>query len=259
MLITLPYFLLGINKARRQSKQIKKDPNIVPEESRYYWTQKRAKYLLWLCNVKIVAHDIENWVDGPCLMAGNHQTNYDPIVLFALNNFNQFAPIAFIGKKELLETKIISKFAQLIDCIFFDRSNMRDALRVLKEANVLIRIPRSLVLFPEGTRSKSSTLGDYKPSFFKVAQQAHAPIVPFTITNAYKINRLGYRHNYVHIFFHPALKPQTFLNRPTVAIANQIKTINEKTLAQYSGIDHKESARMYRIWKKLRSKRKKGK
>ena len=96
ILLTLPYFLLSLNKARRQCKQIKKNPNIVPEENRYYWVQKQVHYLFWLCNLRVIAHDIENWPDRGCLLVGNHQSYFDPCIILFLNDFNQFPPAAFL-------------------------------------------------------------------------------------------------------------------------------------------------------------------
>lgn len=177
--------------------------------------------------------------------------------MFAINDFNQFAPGAFIAKKEILDIKVVRSGAQLIDVLFLDRTNMRDVVRVMREANSLVRIPRSLILFPEGTRSKSASLGEYKGAFFNIAQQTHVPIVPFTILNSYQIKRFSWKHNYVHVFFHPIFKPQSFLHKPTEAIANNLKVINQKALEKYANLTPKESVKMYRIWRKIRRKRKK--
>ncbi len=250
MFLTWPYFVLSFPKAKKWAKRIRKDPNSVLEETRYYWIKKKVRYLLWLCDLKIVAEGLENWIDKGVLLAGNHQSNFDPLIMLRLNDFDKTAPAAFLAKKEIQDRKHWYNFASLIDVLFLDRKNPRQAMQIMQEANELIRIPRSLVIFPEGHRSKSAKMLPFQHAAFKIAQRANVPIVPFTIVNSYTVNIRKQSPNYVLIIFDQPLKPQTFIHNPTAPLSNKVQSIIANNLKKYEGISHKELKRMYKANKK---------
>ena len=69
-----------------------------------------------------------------------------------------------------------------IDCLFLDRTDNRQALKVILRAIELMKEGHSMFVFPEGTRSK--TEGEFLPfhaGSFKIATKPKAPIVPVTI------------------------------------------------------------------------------
>ncbi|GAA6237961.1 MAG: lysophospholipid acyltransferase family protein [Spiroplasma phoeniceum] len=249
ILLTWPRFLRTITKAKSISKKIKRDPNIVSEEYRYHWLQKRTRYMLWVHDVKIIVHDRDNWIDKGCLMIANHQSNVDPALLFALNDFNKTAPCAFIAKKELQDNRTYRNFLTLIDVLFLDRENPRQALEVIKEANDLIRVPRTMVVFPEGTRSRRQEMGEFHAGSFKIAQKAHVPIIPVSIINSYPIFNKEFKKRgkkYVHVVFHKSIKPDTFMTKSTELIANNVKQIIQKGIDQYQDVDHKKAYEEYK-------------
>ena len=66
--------------------------------------------------------------------------------------------------------------------IFLDRSNSRVALESLNEAKKKLVNGTSVVIFPEGTRSKTGQLGHFKKGAFKLALELNLPILPITLT-----------------------------------------------------------------------------
>lgn len=249
IILTWPKFLQIIAKAKSISKKIRRDPNIVSEEYRYHWLQKQVRYMLWIYDVKIIVHNRDNWIDKNCLMIGNHQSNIDPILLFFLNDFNKTAPCAFIAKKELETNRTYKNFLILIDVLFLDRNNPRQAVEIMKEANDLIRLPRTMVVFPEGTRSQSKEIGEFHAGSFKIAQKAHTPIIPVSIVNSYPIFNKKFKNKgkkYVHVVFHKPIKPDTFMTKSTELIANNIKQIIQKGIDQYQDVDHKKAYTEYK-------------
>lgn len=182
-------------------------------------------------------------------MVANHQSNVDPGLLYVLNDFNKTAPCAFIAKKELANNKAFKNFLTLIDVLFLDRNNPRQAIEIIKEANDLIRVPRTMVVFPEGTRSHSQEMGEFHAGTFKIAQKAHAPIIPVSIVNSYQIFNKEYKKRgkkYVHIVFHKPIKPDTFMTKSTELIANNVKQIIQKGIDQYRDADHKKAYLEYK-------------
>lgn len=240
VVLTLPRFIRTFRKAKKMAKKIKHDPNIVSEEYRYRWLQKRAKYLLWILGVKVHVHNIKYWPDKGCVIVTNHQSNIDPLLLLKVNNFAKFAPVGFIAKKELQDDKHFKHFLKLIDVLFMDRDNPRDAFKVFEQARELIRVPRAMVIFPEGTRSHNQELLEFKAAAFKLPQKAYVPIVPVSIVDSYKVldpaNKKIKTHH-VHLVFHKPLPADSIFNANTDILANKVKCIIQKGVDEYQNFD----------------------
>lgn len=235
LLVTLPYFLGTLWKAKRMTKKVFRDPNLVSEEYRYKWLQKRARYFAWIYNVKVNVEGLDNWVQNkPCVIIANHQSNFDALLLLLINDFSKFAPVAFIAKKELEKHKIFKNFVHLIDVLFLDRNNPRQALEVLMQAKELIRVPRSLVIFPEGTRSHGFTLKEFKGAALKIAYQVYVPIIPIVIINSYQVFDKNYRgKKVIHLVIQKPHQPANFINIATDGLAKNIQANMQKVIDNF--------------------------
>lgn len=121
--------------------------------------------------------------EGAVLFTSNHQGNFDiPILLAHLPK-----PIGFVAKIELTKLPIVSKWMALMECVFIDRKDMRQSLRAITKSIDILKSGQSMVIFPEGTRSKSSEMDAFKPGSLKMATKAGVPIVPITINGSYKL------------------------------------------------------------------------
>lgn len=146
--------------------------------------KKWARSLVKLAGVTVVTTGEEKIPsEGSVLFVSNHQGNFDiPILLGYINK-----PKAFIAKIEILKLPLIRTWMTHMKCVFMDRSDMRQSLKVINQAAGYLKEGYSMVIFPEGTRSKSETLGEFKPGSLKLALKAGVPIVPITIHGSYKI------------------------------------------------------------------------
>lgn len=115
--------------------------------------------------------------DEPVIYTPNHSGMFDipAIVLTAPK------PPMFMAKKELGKLPVLSKWMWVIDCVFVDRSNKNSARSSLHEAIEMVKNGRSLVIFPEGTRSKDGKLGVFKGGAMKIAMETGAKVVPVLI------------------------------------------------------------------------------
>ena len=91
------------------------------------------------------------------------------------------------AKIELAKLPFINRWMEHLHCVFMDRSDVRQSLKVINQAADYLKQGYSMVIFPEGTRSKGDTLGEFKPGSLKLATKAGVPIVPITIQGSYKI------------------------------------------------------------------------
>lgn len=121
--------------------------------------------------------------DETVLFVANHQSNFDiPIIMSAID-----VPKGFIAKKELEKVPLISLWMKYIRCIFMDRSNLRKSAEAIVDGINILKSGYSMVIFPEGTRSKGGTTHEFKAGSFKLAIKAKVKIVPVTIDGSYKI------------------------------------------------------------------------
>ena len=142
------------------------------------WVPIWANSLLGLAGVRKTVTGLENIPKGrPCVFVANHESYYDiPVMLTSLGE-----PHALMAKAEIKKIPLVSGWMRNLGCIFVDRSDARSAMNSLKQAEQLIRLGRSVTIFPEGTRSKNGELGEFKGGSFRIATKTGACLVPVRI------------------------------------------------------------------------------
>lgn len=132
---------------------------------------------------RVVVNGRENIPSGNVLVIGNHQSNIDILVIIG------YIPklIGFIAKKELSYIPILNIWMKYIGCVFIDRKSMRKSAEAISEGAKKIREGNSMLIFPEGHRSKSSKMNAFKPGSLKLAAMSGAVILPVTISGSYKV------------------------------------------------------------------------
>ncbi len=140
----------------------------------------------------------------PCVFIANHQSMIDVWAMFAV-----IPPSTrFVAKRELFRIPV---FGWALSCSGFvpiDRDNRAEAIRSLRAAAEQIRAGRSVVLYPEGTRSRDGRLRPFKKGAFHLALQARVPIVPVVITGSHAVlppRSLRVRPGPVTVHLEPAI------------------------------------------------------
>ena len=142
-----------------------------------------ASHVLNYVGAKINVIGKENVPEGTCLYVANHQGFFDiPIIISSLDN-----SVGFIAKKELLKLKVLTYWMSQMHCIFMDRSNVRESIKAINEGIENLKNGYSMVIFPEGTRSKGPKVGEFKKGSLKLALKSGVPIVPIAIDGSYKL------------------------------------------------------------------------
>src|SRR3712207_2487443 len=163
-----------------------------------------AKYLIDNVGIDINVKGLENLPKGNCLYVANHQSLFDiPVLLVAIGK-----PMGFIAKKEMENLAIISSWMKAIHCVFMDRANVREAIKAINQGIKNLNDGYSMVIFPEGTRSKGPKVGEFKKGSMKLATKSKVPVVPITIDGTYKV-REGNEKNKIK----PA-KVNIIINKP---------------------------------------------
>ena len=148
-----------------------------------------ARHLLFMAGVTLTVKGMTG-IDRKAgyVFVANHQSHFDIPVLFAGIGM----ALSFIAKKELFSIPIFGWGMASIGCIGIDRKNPRKArASITKAVNLLKKDNLSLVLFPEGTRSLSGKVGEFKRGSFTLALEAGVPVVPVAICGTGEIHRKG--------------------------------------------------------------------
>lgn len=140
-----------------------------------------ARMLLILTNTKVRVIGGENvLIQKPQIFMANHQSDFDILILLA-HIPGQFR---WIVKKELFQIPVFGAAMKKAGYIEIDRQNHERAMISIEAAARKIREGKSVMSFPEGTRSKDGNVKPFKQGMFHLAIKSGAPIVPISIIGA---------------------------------------------------------------------------
>jgi len=120
------------------------------------------------------------------IMVSNHQSGADIIVLFML-----WAHFKWVAKKSLFYYPFIGWNMWLNRYIPLERGKGSSMRKMMSDAAQALKSGNSLMIFPEGTRSKDGNLQSFKTGAFHLAQSTHSPILPIVIKGTSKAIRKG--------------------------------------------------------------------
>ncbi len=147
-----------------------------------------GKILLMISNTKVQVIGKENILRGkPQVFMANHQSDFDILITLA------YVPGQFrwIAKKELFAIPVFGRAMKGAGYIEIDRQNHEKALLSLDQAALRIREGKSVMTFPEGTRSRDGEIKAFKQGTFYLAIQSGVPIVPISIIGSGEIMPKG--------------------------------------------------------------------
>lgn len=121
--------------------------------------------------------------EGNLIIAANHKSNLDPI--FIAGAINKKRKMTAIAKEELFKNKILGAILNKVEIIPINRQN--PGLGTIKRILKYIKNGYALVIFPEGTRSKTDDFNDAKAGLSLFATKSKAEVVPCTIYSSYKL------------------------------------------------------------------------
>ena len=117
---------------------------------------------------------------GLCFV-GNHQSAVDILIILSVLPVT----VGYIAKKQLLYYPFLNLWIIALRSVYIDRGNVKKALLSIKKGVEFIKKGNSMIIFPEGTRSKSDTMGTFKNGSLKLATRAEATIIPVTIRGSW--------------------------------------------------------------------------
>lgn len=117
----------------------------------------------------------------------NHQSNLDiPAIVTALH-----MDVGFVAKHEMKRWPFFGTWMKKSNCVFLNRENPREGIKDIKKAVELIKEGYPTVIFPEGERSLTGKILNFKKGSFKLATETNGIIVPLTLKGTYDIQPRG--------------------------------------------------------------------
>ena len=164
----------------------KEDP--VEKPRNYYGIiQLVCEWITNLLRVKVEFRGMEKFPDEPFVLVSNHLSNFDPIVVLAKVKKRK---IAFVSKESNFRIPIAGPYIHLAGFLAIDRENAMRAMRTIKRASELVVSEQMIMgIYPEGTRSKSGELLEFKEGAFLLAKRADAPVVVITTKGTNQISK----------------------------------------------------------------------
>lgn len=204
------------------------------QEQRSEYADKKARMwmgnLLKLAGCTVTVEGLEHIPkDRAVLFVANHQSNFDiPLMITQIPGRK-----GFIAKVEMLKMPIVRDWMTFINCVFMDRSDIRQQVKSISEGIAILKSGHSMVLFPEGTRSPNGELLEFKPGGMKLATKSGVPIVPVTINHSKDLMKKGTMKitpAHVVIKISKPIEITDEMNRETVKLSEDVKAIISASL-----------------------------
>ncbi len=144
-----------------------------------------ARLLLASAGVTVTVEGTEHLSQTEAqVIVANHQSWFDILALFYVLPVE----LRFVAKKELFAIPFFGWALRALGHVRLDRGNLQAAIKAYEVASGYIREQRlSVLVFPEGTRSRTGRLQPFKAGPFVLAIQSGAPIVPVYVAGTFGI------------------------------------------------------------------------
>lgn len=171
-LITIFWVVVGILLFRVSTSRIKAAPR--------WWSRVIARAF----GVEVEVEGLENLEpEHPYILAANHQSQFD---IFALDGY-LMVDFRWMAKKELFRIPLVGWSMRLAGSIPIDRSHGRQAMKSLAEAAERIASGTSVVIFPEGTRTRDGNLQPFKAGGMYLAIKSGVKVAPVALTGGFDV------------------------------------------------------------------------
>lgn len=144
------------------------------------------RVILLISGVKIDCRGQENIpTDEAVLYVSNHRSYFDIIITYTLLP----GPTGYVAKMEMQKIPLLSSWMKLIRCLFLDRKDPRQGLKMILAGIEQIREGVSVFICPEGTRvdGEEKEMLPFKEGSLKIAEKTNCPVVPVAIHNTRNI------------------------------------------------------------------------
>jgi 1-acyl-sn-glycerol-3-phosphate acyltransferase len=162
---------------------------IIGKKNKYHADIVSLRMVQWAFRVILFISGVKMEVKGhghvpkdeAVLYVGNHRSIFDIVTTYSL------CPglTGYIAKNSVEKIPLLNFFMRRLHCLFIDRADMKQSLKVILAAIEQIKAGISVCIFPEGTRNRDrenpQKLLPFKDGSLKIAQKTGCKVVPMAI------------------------------------------------------------------------------
>jgi len=198
-------------------------------DSQGRWQHACARTWSWLIlktsGIRVRVEGLEHVNPGQtAIYCVNHQSAMDIPVLFA----SLPVQFRFVAKRSLFHLPFMGWHLRRSGHIPVDRDRPHEAMRSMKKVAQEIREGKSVLLFPEGHRSRNGQLLPFKAGSFYIAILAGVPIVPITVNGTsyvLKPDTYHVRAGQTEMIVHPAIETQGLTLKDVDQLSEKVRGV----------------------------------
>ncbi|MEE9608275.1 MAG: lysophospholipid acyltransferase family protein [Myxococcota bacterium] len=161
--------------------------------------------------------------DRATVMVANHLSLLDILVLF-----RTFTHFKWVSKVENFRIPFVGWNMSLNGYIKLKRGSRASAIRMFEECERTLALGNSIMMFPEGTRSPTGRMRDFKTGAFELALRTRSPVQPILIRGtADALPKQGFvlqgRHQ-IHITVLDPIPPESFAHLSSEELTERVRT-----------------------------------
>ena len=153
--------------------------------------------LSWFCKIflqpivkKLLIKEVKGWENipkGNFILAANHQSHLDEIATAYLCLPRRFHFIGQVDSFKGLSRIFIYIFYFIVGVIPIDRKSEESRKRVIKEAIKVLKKGDILIIYPEGTRTRTGEMGEGKFGVARIFLETGVPILPVAVEGTFEL------------------------------------------------------------------------
>lgn len=202
----------------------------------WYWrlVKRACSRLLWLLSIRVEMSDADKAdlaSDTGSIIVINHRSHLDGFTL--MDTLPDEKWISFAAKKELCDAPLLRTGFKGAGLVEIDRNSGKVAMQTLSKAVREMPERRSVVLFPEGTRTKTESLGPFKPGAVLVARETGRSIRPIVIHDSDQLlprGKFSPKSGTIHL---EVLPP--FICDPNAPVEEDVARLRAAMMAAFDG------------------------
>ncbi|MDU1892922.1 MAG: lysophospholipid acyltransferase family protein [Dysgonomonas sp.] len=150
----------------------------------HYWSKLACR--LSLCRINVIRH-AELDPNKSYVFIPNHQGAFDIFLIYGYLNQN----IKWVQKQELRKIPFVGKASEIAGHVFVDQSSLKSMKETITKAESQLGEGSSMVIFPEGSRTKTGKMGRFKRGAYIIAKEMNLEIVPVTVNGPFDLMKIG--------------------------------------------------------------------
>ncbi len=181
----------------------------LPRSSFLHPLLNKLSWLLLKASFRVRVSGLSNLPEGPCILAPNHQSYFDGLFVSINLKDEILRRTYFFAKEKHFRQKWRAFMARHNNIIVMD---MRDIRATLQRMACVLQRQSNLIIFPEGTRTRTGDLGTFKDAFAILSRELRVPVVPVAIDGAHRAwprgSRLFKPFKRIDIHYLPPVYPE---------------------------------------------------